>query len=91
MAAKGYPEDYPKGDEIKGLAAAACVEDLFVFHAGTAGQAGRVVTNGGRVLGVTALGATVKEAIERAYQGVSLISWPGVHYRRDIGKKALDR
>ena len=91
MAAEGYPGDYPRGDEICGLDEAAKIGDLFVFHAGTALAKGRFVTNGGRVLGVTALGGTVKEAIERAYQGVSLISWRGVHYRKDIGKRALAR
>jgi phosphoribosylamine--glycine ligase len=91
MAARGYPGDYPKGDEITGLDRAAQLEDLFVFHAGTAGKNGKFVTNGGRVLGVTALGDTVKEAIQRAYSGVAAITWPGVHYRTDIGKKALGR
>jgi len=91
MAASGYPGDYPKGDKIAGLDQAAKIEDLFVFHAGTAEKDGRFVTNGGRVLGVTALGGTVKEAIERAYSGVAAISWNGVHYRTDIGKKALGR
>jgi phosphoribosylamine--glycine ligase len=59
-----------------------------VFHAGTAAQKGRVLTSGGRVLGVTALGRDIPQAMERAYQGVSLISWDGVHYRKDIGSKA---
>jgi phosphoribosylamine---glycine ligase len=89
MAAKGYPGEYPKGDEIKGLEEAAKIEDLVVFHAGTAIADGRFVTSGGRVLGVTALGASVKEAIDRAYKGVSVISWDGVHYRKDIGSKGL--
>ena len=89
MASQGYPGDYPKGDEIKGLEAAAEQEDLVVFHAGTAMQGGKIVTNGGRVLGVTARGKTVREAIERAYRGVAAISWKGVHFRRDIGSKAL--
>jgi len=91
MAAKGYPGDYPKGDRITGLDKAAAMEELFVFHAGTAEKDGAFLTNGGRVLGVTALGATVQEAIERAYAGVAAITWPGVHYRSDIGKKALGR
>jgi phosphoribosylamine--glycine ligase len=91
MAAKGYPGDYPKGDEITGLDRAAAMEELFVFHAGTAEKDGTFLTNGGRVLGVTALGATVQEAIERAYAGVTAITWPGAHYRTDIGKKALGR
>jgi phosphoribosylamine--glycine ligase len=91
MAACGYPGDYSKGDEITGLDTTAGMEELFVFHAGTAEKEGRFVTNGGRVLGVTALGDTVKEAIDRAYAGVAAISWKGVHYRTDIGKKALGR
>ncbi|HEY3309650.1 MAG TPA: phosphoribosylamine--glycine ligase [Desulfuromonadaceae bacterium] len=91
MAAEGYPGDYRKGDEIIGLDDAARVEDLVVFHAGTAMKDGRCVTNGGRVLGVTAMCDTVQTAIEKAYQGVALISWPGVQYRTDIGKKALAR
>lgn len=91
MAAKGYPGDYSKGNEILGLGEAAKLDDLYVFHAGTNLKDGRCVTNGGRVLGVTALGESVQKAIELAYRGVDRISWPGVQYRRDIGKKALTR
>ena len=91
MAAEGYPGDYRKGDLISGLDQAAGMEDLFVFHAGTASKDGAYCTNGGRVLGVTALGTTVRDAIARAYQGVAAISWAGVQYRTDIGKKALGR
>ncbi|MFH1028809.1 MAG: phosphoribosylamine--glycine ligase [Pseudomonadota bacterium] len=91
MAAAGYPGDYQKGDVIEGLEQAASLEDVYVFHAGTATRDGSCVTNGGRVLGVTALGGTVKEAIAGAYAGVARISWPGVQYRSDIGRKALDR
>ena len=91
MASQGYPGDYRKGDEISGLAEASRIDDLFVFHAGTKARDGRIVTSGGRVLGVTALGDTVQDAIDRAYRGVSAISWEGVHYRRDIGRKALNR
>ena len=91
MAAEGYPGDYRKGDEITGLDKAAELDDLFVFHAGTATRDGKYVTSGGRVLGVTALGDNVKGAIELAYRGVGAISWSGVHYRTDIGAKALDR
>jgi len=89
MAAGGYPGDYRKGDEISGLETAAAIEELFVFHAGTSKEGSRFLTSGGRVLGVTALGTTVREAIDRAYHGVAQISWEGVHFRRDIGKKAL--
>ena len=91
MAAGGYPGAYRKGDKISGLEQASGIKDLMVFHAGTALQGGHCVTNGGRILGVTALGATVKDAIDRAYAGVDLISWTGVHYRKDIGKKAINR
>jgi phosphoribosylamine---glycine ligase len=91
MASPGYPGAYRKGDVISGLDEAARIEDLFVFHAGTAVRDGKVVTSGGRVLGVTALGDTVQDAIDRAYRGVAAITWSGVHYRRDIGKKALNR
>jgi len=91
LAAQGYPGDYPKGDVIAGLDRAAQLDELVVFHAGTKSAGGEVVTNGGRVLGVTALGDTVQEAIDRAYRGVDLISWPGMHYRKDIGAKAINR
>ncbi|MDD2851450.1 MAG: phosphoribosylamine--glycine ligase, partial [Desulfuromonadaceae bacterium] len=91
MASEGYPGDYRKGDEIAGLEQAGAIDGLYVFHAGTAQKDGTCVTNGGRVLGVTALGTTVKHAITTAYQGVAQISWPGVQFRNDIGKKALER
>jgi len=91
MAAEGYPGDYPKGEGITGIEAAEQLDDVTVFHAGTAVKDGRIVTAGGRVLGVTALGNGVADAIERAYQGVAKIAWRGAQYRRDIGKKALDR
>jgi phosphoribosylamine--glycine ligase len=91
MAAEGYPGDYRKGDVISGLPEAAAVEDVFVFHAGTSMKDGACVTNGGRVLGVTALGPTVLKAIENAYQGVSKINWAGAQYRKDIGHKAIGR
>lgn len=89
MAARGYPGIYEKGTEIHGLAEAGALEDVVVFHAGTAVKDGRVVTSGGRVLGVTALGVDVKNAIENAYKAVSLISWDGAYCRKDIGRKAL--
>jgi phosphoribosylamine--glycine ligase len=91
MASEGYPGDYRKGDEITGLEQAAELEELYVFHAGTVAKNGACVTNGGRVLGITALGTTVKDAISAAYQGVDQITWSGVQYRSDIGKKALER
>jgi phosphoribosylamine--glycine ligase len=91
MASEGYPGSYRKGDEIRGLEEAAMIEDMVVFHAGTAVKEGKTVTSGGRVLGVTALGATVRDAVDLAYHGVAAITWEGAHYRRDIGRKALDR
>ena len=91
MAAEGYPGDYRKGDVISGLDEAAQLDGVYVFHAGTSLKDGRCVTNGGRVLGVTALGDTVQDAIARAYEGVGRITWPGVQFRRDIGKKAIGR
>lgn len=89
MAAGGYPGDYRKGDEIKGLDDAARTDGAMVFHAGTSNYRGMVVTNGGRVLGVTALGSDIREAINKAYQAVSKITWNGVHYRKDIGRRAI--
>ena len=91
MASGGYPGDYRRGDAISGLENANRLDDVYVFHAGTSQKDGVCVTDGGRVLGVTALGDTVKAAIERAYQGVAKISWPGMQFRSDIGKKAVAR
>jgi phosphoribosylamine--glycine ligase len=91
MASGGYPGDYRKGDIISGLDVAAGMDDLFVFHAGTGEQDGRFIATGGRVLGVTGRGTTVAAAIAKAYEGVAAISWEGVHYRTDIGRKALGR
>ena len=91
MASGGYPGKYEKGLPITGLEEAGKLEDVAVFHAGTARKDGRVVTAGGRVLGVTALGATVRDAIARAYEAVDMISWDGVQFRRDIGAKAVAR
>ena len=91
MASEGYPGNYRKGDVINGLDKAACLDNVSVFHAGTADKDGACIVNGGRVLGVTALGATVREAIDSAYKGVECITWPGAQFRTDIGKKALDR
>ncbi|MBF0627466.1 MAG: phosphoribosylamine--glycine ligase [Magnetococcales bacterium] len=91
MAAKGYPGSYPKGDPIHGLSQAAQLADTVVFHAGTRQAADQVVTAGGRVLGVTALGHGVAEAQRRAYEAVRLIDWDGVQFRRDIGYRAVAR
>jgi phosphoribosylamine--glycine ligase len=89
MASKGYPGDYGKGKIIEGLKEVSQMNDLFVFHAGTGFKDDRVVTNGGRVLGVTGLGGDIRRAMEWTYQAVKKISWEGVHYRTDIGQKAL--
>ena len=89
MASKGYPEDYEKGKMIRGLGEVSQMEGVFVFHAGTTIKDGQRVTNGGRVLGVTGLGEDIPRAIEKTYQAVKKISWDGVHYRTDIGQKAL--
>ncbi len=89
MASGGYPGSYEKGKVIHGLDEVAKMDDVMVFHAGTAREGDDYVTAGGRVLGVTALGDTIEDAIRRAYEAVEKISWEGVHYRTDIGKKAL--
>ena len=88
LASGGYPGPYEKGKIISGLEDAATVEDAMVFHAGTALKYGKVVTTGGRVLGVTARGDSVQAAIDRAYEAVSKISFPGMQFRTDIGAKA---
>jgi len=91
----GYPGEYEKGKEILGLEEVEKMQDIVVFHAGTqrlndsTTQRPKTVTNGGRVLGVTGLGNTIKEAIEHTYQAVERIHFEGMHYRRDIGQKAL--
>jgi phosphoribosylamine--glycine ligase len=91
MAAAGYPGDYAKGSEIGNLAAADQVEGVVVFHAGTELRGKKIVSVGGRVLGVTARGPSVAEARARAYRAVDLIDWPGGFCRRDIGWRALGR
>ena len=91
MAANGYPGPYGKGSEIRGLEAAAALDGVVVFHAGTkAGAGGAVLADGGRVLGVTATAPTVAEARARAYAAVDLIDWPEGFCRRDIGWRALE-
>ena len=89
MAAGGYPGKYRKGDEIKGLEALQGRNDAVVFHAGTGKSGGRVLSSGGRVLGVTALGKDIPAAIKNAYAAVDKISFEGMQYRKDIGQKAL--
>ena len=91
MASEGYPGSYEKGFPIAGIEKADETEGVKVFHAGTALQEEKIVTSGGRVLGVTAMGDDVKSAIEKAYGAVECIRWEGAYYRRDIGGKALKR
>ncbi len=89
MASGGYPDTYRKGDVIEGLDRADRLPGK-VFHAGTRRVDGRVVTNGGRVLCAVGLGASVRSARDEAYRLVEAITWPGAHYRRDIGYRAID-
>ena len=98
-ASGGYPNAYEKGKEINGIAQAEQLDDVVVFHAGTAMKNGTLVTNGlpaktlvtagGRVLGVTATGDTLQQALDKAYGALKLIHFEGMHYRTDIGKKSL--
>jgi len=89
LASRGYPSSGPTGVPISGLLSAARVQDVLVFHAGTARLGDDVVTAGGRVATVVGRGATFDDAIERAYAGISKISFDGMHYRHDIGRKAI--
>jgi phosphoribosylamine--glycine ligase len=91
MAARGYPGSYAKGSVIDGLDAAAAVAGVEIFHAGTKKEGGRILANGGRVLNVSALGGTVREARARAYEAISRIRWPQGFYRHDIGWRAVER
>jgi len=92
-ASGGYPGNYEKGQEITGLDAAGGMQDIMVFHAGTklikVNGKTQIITNGGRVLGVTGMGGTIKEAIQKTYQAVEKIHFRGMHYRKDIAMKAL--
>ena len=88
MAAKGYPDSYEKGKFISGLKHANALPGVVVFHAGTKEQDGEVITQGGRVLGVTAIGKDTATGISRAYEAVNKIEWEGIHYRKDIGHRA---
>jgi phosphoribosylamine---glycine ligase len=89
MASKGYPGNYQKGTMIGGLDKAGAIQDVVVFHAGTAAKDGVVTATGGRVLGITALGDTIAQAQIRAYQAVDAIDWPEGFCRRDIAWQAL--
>ena len=91
MCARGYPGDVLKGTEIRGLEGAAAMEGVEIFHAGTAEKNGMIVASGGRVLNVTARGATVREAQARAYAAVDRIDWPEGFCRRDIGWRAIEK
>jgi phosphoribosylamine--glycine ligase len=88
LASKGYPEKFEKGFEIKGLENIK-EQDVFVYHAGTKNENGRILTSGGRVLGVTATAQDIKTAIGKAYENVNLISFENMHFRKDIAKKAI--
>ena len=87
LASEGYPESYPQNEEITGFD--LIPKNAMVFHAGTKRQDGKILSNGGRVLGVTALGDTLSSAISNAYIATEKISWPHKYYRKDIGKKGL--
>jgi phosphoribosylamine--glycine ligase len=91
MAAKGYPGTYTRGSVIEGLDAAGAVEGVEIFHAGTKAEGGKILANGGRVLNVSAIGKTVREAQARAYEAVSRIRWPEGFCRHDIGWRAVER
>jgi len=89
LASRGYPASSENGVPIDGLEAAASLSDVLVFHAGTAKRDNAIVTAGGRVVTIVGRGRDYSAAITRAYQGVSKVSFSGMHYRRDIGQKAL--
>jgi len=89
IASGGYPDEYKKGFPITGIDEAERVPDVVVFHAGTKQASGQLVTDGGRVLSVSATSKTLQEAVERAYEAVGKIHFEGMYYRRDIGAKAL--
>jgi phosphoribosylamine--glycine ligase len=87
IASGGYPGSFETGKEITGLAEAAALPDVAVFHAGTKREGDSIVTSGGRVLGVTALGDTLPQAVQRAYEAAGKIHFEGAQYRTDIGAK----
>ncbi len=87
MASNGYPGDYKKGSEIKGLENLSGIMDVIAFHAGTSADDGRVLAQGGRVLGITGLGGSIREATARAYSAIEQIDWPGGFCRRDIAAR----
>jgi phosphoribosylamine--glycine ligase len=89
MASGGYPTSYKKGYEITGLDDKGQVDGAFVYHAGTKLEGGKFTNNGGRVLGVTCTALTLQGALDKSYEAVSKINWEDVHYRKDIGQRAL--
>jgi phosphoribosylamine---glycine ligase len=89
MASGGYPGKYEKGKEVTGIKAAEKMKDIIVFHAGTKFDGKKLVTNGGRVLGVTAIDTTLQGALDKAYAAVKLVNFEGMHYRTDIGQQSL--
>lgn len=91
VASGGYPGEYKTGFEIEGLEGLKRSKDVYVFHAGTRKAGDKIVTSGGRVLNVTALGTDIKDAIDRCYNAVNLIEFEGMHFRRDIGYRALKK
>jgi phosphoribosylamine--glycine ligase len=91
LASRGYPDQSDSGRAVSGLESLKGQSDVFAFHAATAAKDGKVVTVGGRVLGITALGANLEGAIQRAYDAVSKVSFDGMQYRKDIGRRALAR
>jgi len=91
MASGGYPDTYETGRPIAGVAEAARLPGATIFHAGTAMRDGALVTAGGRVLGVHALGADITGAIAQAYTAAAQITFEGAHYRKDIGRRAVGR
>lgn len=91
LSAAGYPGNYEKGQPIRGLEQLKDWPSGMVFHAGTAKRNDTIVTNGGRVLGVTALGDTIADAVAEAYRATELIQWDGMHYRRDIGHRGVGK
>jgi phosphoribosylamine--glycine ligase len=89
LASGGYPDTYQTGKSIRGLDAADASPDVIIFHSGTAARGAGLVTAGGRVLTVVGRGPSYRDAIKRAYGAVDKISFDGMHYRRDIGAKAV--
>jgi phosphoribosylamine--glycine ligase len=89
IAARGYPDDPLRGTEIRGLAAAASNSAVKIFHGGTRREGGRLIADGGRVLGITALGSDIAAARARAYAAIERIDWPDGFCRRDIGLRGV--